>query len=387
MRRARARTPSSLPFLRLPRRLPYVRLSIHSSFVRSFVRSYVRPSIRPSVRLFACLLVRLFICSFVRSFIRSFLSFFCFNSQVNGALETKTPKMPSSEVNGKSSHPLKMFHHSQLWGTRHGDDIEDSDSEEEDIDPTKGSSLQKLDLSSNQIVKIPLGLSCLATNLGTLNLSNNNISDVPSLALFPTSLGTLDLSHNNLTAFHPIAENVVHGNATESRCYSVIEGQRPSMRRRISAENGLQVGGRVRLCRHSKHRILPQLKRLDLNNNKLEEIHFMLPRNRPASVASSMDRLPANSRSPSILFPSLQSLTLSHNELWSLPRDVGVLSKLGSLHVSNTKITRLPPEVGLLSELWDLQYQGLQLQDIEPSVLERKKTKDIVGYLRSVLER
>ena len=311
---------------------------------------------------------------------------FRFDSQVNGTLETKTAKMPADGVNGKISRPLKMYHHSQLWGTRHGDEIEDSDSEEEDIDPTKGSSLQKLDLSSNQITKIPLGLSCLATNLGTLNLSNNNISEVPSLALFPTSLGTLDLSHNSVTAFHPITENIPYGNGIESRCYSVIEGQRLSMRRRISAENGLQVG-RARLCRHSKHRILAHLKRLDLNNNKLAEVHFVLPRNRPASVASTADTSPANTRSQGILFPSLQSLNLSNNELWSLPKDVGVLSKLGSLHVSNTKITRLPAEVGLLSELWDLQYQGLQLQDIEPSVLERKKTKDIVGYLRSVLER
>lgn len=316
------------------------------------------------------------------------------HSQVNGTLEVKAfsmPRLSCAETTKQphSPHPLKMFHHSQLWGTQHGDEIEDSDSEEEDIDPRKGSSLQKLDLSSNQIVKIPLGLSCLATNLVTLNLSNNNISDVPSLALFPTSLGTLDLSHNNLTAFHPIAENAVYGNVSEHRCYSVIESQRPSLRqRRISAESGLQSGGRVRLCRHSKHRMLPYLKRLDLNNNKLEEIHFLLPRHRPASVSSITENTPANSRSPSCLFPSLQSLTLSENsELMSLPRDIGVLSKLGSLHLNRTKITHLPPEVGLLSELWDLQYQGLQLQDIEPSVLERKKTKDVVGYLRSVLER
>ena len=299
--------------------------------------------------------------------------------------------MPSAvtHTDSKQPHPLKMFHHSQLWGTQHGDEIEDSDSEEEDIDPTKGSSLQKLDLSSNQIAKIPLGLSCLATNLSTLILSNNNISNVPSLALFPTSLGTLDLSHNNLTVFHPVAENLVYGNVAEHRCYSVIEGQRPSIRqRRISADSGIQTGGRVRLCRHSKHRILPQLKRLDLNNNKLVEIHFLLPRNRPASVASFTDNSPGNSRGPRVLFPSLQSITLSDNsELWTLPRDIGMLSKLGSLHLSRTRITHLPPEVGLLSELWDLQYQGLQLQDIEPSVLERKKTKDIVGYLRSVLEK
>lgn len=301
----------------------------------------------------------------------------------------QSTKTPSASADVKQPHPVKMFHHNQLWGTQHGDEIEDSDSEEEDFDPTKGSSLQKLDLSSNQIVKIPLGLSCLATNLLTLNLSNNNIFDVPSLALFPTSLGTLDLSHNNLTTFHPVAENGVYGNVAEHRCYSVMEGQRPSLRqRRVSAESELQTAGRVRLCRHSKHKILPHLKRLDLNNNKLEEIHFLLPRYRTSSVISVTENTPASSRGPSVLFPSLQSLTLSENgDLTLLPRDIGVLSKLGSLHLNRTKITHLPPEVGLLSELWDLQYQGLQLQDIEPSVLERKKTKDIVGYLRSVLER
>ncbi|XP_068698664.1 leucine-rich repeat serine/threonine-protein kinase 1-like [Montipora capricornis] len=309
--------------------------------------------------------------------------------QVNGNLENKSPNTPSSETNIKQPHPVKMFHHSQLWGTHHGDEIEDSDSEEEDFEPTKGSSLQKLDLSSNQIAKIPLGLSCLATNLLTLNLSNNHISDVPSLALFPTSLGTLDLSYNNLTSFYPIAENAIYGNVSEHRCYSVIEGQRPSLKqRRISAESGLHLSGKVRLCRHSKHRILPHLKRLDLNNNKLVEIYFLLPRYRSVSAATLSESTAAKSRGPSILYPSLQSLTLSENsELATLPRDIRVLSKLGSLHLNRTKITHLPPEVGLLSELWDLQYQGLQLQDIEPSVLERKKTKDVVGYLRSVLER
>ena len=308
---------------------------------------------------------------------------------MNGNLENKSPNTPSSETNIKQPHPVKMFHHSQLWGTHHGDEIEDSDSEEEDFEPTKGSSLQKLDLSSNQITKIPLGLSCLATNLLTLNLSNNHISDVPSLALFPTSLGTLDLSYNNLTSFYPIAENAIYGNVSEHRCYSVIEGQRSSLKqRRISAESGLHLSGKVRLCRHSKHRVLPHLKRLDLNNNKLVEIYFLLPRYRSVSAASLSENTAAKSRGPSILYPSLQSLTLSENsELATLPRDIRVLSKLGSLHLNKTKITHLPPEVGLLSELWDLQYQGLQLQDIEPSVLERKKTKDVVGYLRSVLER
>ena len=311
---------------------------------------------------------------------------------MNGTFESKSPKTASGENTGKQPHPVKMFHHSQLWGTQHGDDVEDSDSEEEDIEPSKGSTLQKLDLSSNQISKIPLGLSCLATNLVTLNLSNNHIADVPSLALFPISLGTLDLSHNNLTSFFPISENALYGNVAEHRCYSVMEGQRPRVRqRRVSAESGLRKSGKVRHCRHSKHRILPHLKRLDLNNNKLEEISFSIPRHRAASAASAAslsENSPSNSRGPSVLYPSLQSLTLSQNsELTILPRDIKVLSKLGSLHLNKTKITHLPPEVGLLSELWDLQYQELQLQNIEASVLERKKTKDIVGYLRSVLEK
>ena len=309
-------------------------------------------------------------------------------------------KLSSGHENTKQPH-FKVFHHSQVWGTTSGDDVEESDSEDEEIDQTKGSSsLQKLVLSSNQITKIPLGLSCLAPSLGTLNLSNNHISDVPSLSVFPPSLGTLDLSYNNIGRFHPVSVFPTSVNEAESKCYSTFESQRPSVKRRISAESGLQEAGKVRFCRHMRHRTLPNLKRLDLNHNKLREVCFILPRDRSASVATVPNKTPPkndtdwfggkqslNSRNAKILFPSLQSLTLSHNELSSLPKDVGFLSKLGSLHLSYTRISQLPPEVGLLSELWDLQYQGLQLQDIEPSVLERKKTKDIVGYLRSVLEK
>ena len=307
---------------------------------------------------------------------------------------TRLPKVPKEEV--KQPQQLKIFCHRQLWGTRGDDELEDSDSEDEEIDPNKGSALHKLDIGSNRMRDVPLGLPCLAPNLATLILSNNSITEIPSLSLFPASLGTLDLSHNALCHFRPFPDDsATYG----SRCYSNVEGQRPTTRARTKTESTLGMSGRVRFCRHARHHVLAQLKRLDLNNNKLQDFSLTLPGQRMHSsstdstsprlhtAALNKHRKAIEGQRTRVLFPSLQSLNLSHNPMSSLPQQIGLLSKLGSLHISHTEITRLPTEAGLLSELWDLQYQGIQLQDIEPSVLERKKTKDVVGYLRSVLEK
>ena len=214
-----------------------------------------------------------------------------------------------------------------------------------------------------------------------------------SLALFPSSLGTLDLSHNKLQQFQPFADDSARAG---TKCLSPFEGQRSAGRPRAHTEGALGTSGKARFCRHARHQALAQLKRLDMSDNMLQEFPITLPDKRPSSTKEegSAPATPKHKQRSSVadvraglLFPSLQSLMLDDNPLTSLPRDIGLLTKLGSLHVNRTEITKLPEEVGLLCELWDLQYRGVTLQNIEPSVLERKKISDIVGYLRSVLEK
>ncbi|XP_048577768.1 leucine-rich repeat serine/threonine-protein kinase 1 isoform X2 [Nematostella vectensis] len=299
---------------------------------------------------------------------------------------------PGSPEPSKPQH-LKVFCHSQLWGKSGTDEIEESEDEEDDQEYNKTFTLQKLDLSNNRITSVPVGMPCLATSLQTLNLSGNNISEVKTLAQFPSSLSSLDLSNNRLSEFLPIATEPPWFGGD---CFGISESRRPGISRRTSAESSRN---RVRYCKHTRHRLLSQLKRLDLNKNNIKEIGFSRPGARVRSVGDA--KSPTGPKNPAwlmtgdlsatqtstVIYPSLQSLNISGNPIAVLPKDVGLLTKLGSLHINQTEISKLPPEIGLLSDLWDLQYQGLTLQDIEPSVLERRKTKDLVSYLRSILER
>ena len=258
----------------------------------------------------------------------------------------------------------------------------------------------KIDLASNHFRSIPQGLPCLAPNLSTLNVSNNSISELNCLAVFPASLSSLDFSHNQLQHFRPFGDLSTLVNKT---CYSSVEGDRPSLRRRVSDNKGVpSAGNRLRFCRHSRHKILPHLKRLDLSRNQIKEICLIIPHRDRVSSDSPETRnsrkgkgsawltekeVVKRTKADHVLFPSLQTLYLSNNPISALPKDIGMQSKLGALHLNHTEVSQLPPELGLLSDLWDLQYHGLQLQDIDSSVLERKRTKDVVGYLRSILEK
>lgn len=295
----------------------------------------------------------------------------------SSSIKQDNPSQPS-----KPQH-LKIFCHSKLWGKNGLEDLEDSSDEEEEIDLHKGHALLKLDLSNNQFLSIPKGIACLATNLQTLNLSNNNISRIDTLAYFPISLSSLDVSNNKLDSLDPQANDL-----PASSCYALVDGQRSGFG--MSRSRGSMKG---RVCRHLRHRTLPNLKRLDVNHNSIRNITFSTshvltsPVKSPTGSKSTAWFAGIDNKSNAVLYPSIQSLNVSGNPIADLPKDVGLLNKLGSLHISHTEITKLPAEIGLLSDLWDLQYVGLTLQDIEPSVLERKKTKDLVSYLRSVLER
>lgn len=52
-------------------------------------------------------------------------------------------------------------------------------------------------------------------------------------------------------------------------------------------------------------------------------------------------------------------------------------------------ISVLPPEMGLLNKLWNLNTRGCNLNEPLKTMIESKKykTMDVVGYLKSILEK
>ena len=83
-------------------------------------------------------------------------------------------------------------------------------------------------------------------------------------------------------------------------------------------------------------------------------------------------------------------LDLSSNLIVEVSPNISDLSNLSVLNLSaNKDIGYLPPEMGLLNKLWNLSTRGCNLNEPLKTMIESKKykTMDIIGYLKSILEK
>ena len=63
------------------------------------------------------------------------------------------------------------------------------------------------------------------------------------------------------------------------------------------------------------------------------------------------------------------------------------MTSLNSLDLSHNNIIELRPELGKLGNLWEFPLDGLKLISPPHNIIERGKTKDIIGFLWSLLQR
>ena len=88
-----------------------------------------------------------------------------------------------------------------------------------------------------------------------------------------------------------------------------------------------------------------------------------------------------------LVCPLLTRLVLSHNNLENVPESVCEMIELNTLDLSNNDIISLPVEMGKLYKLWEFPLTGLKLICPPHNIIERGKTKDIIGFLWSLLQR
>jgi Leucine-rich repeat (LRR) protein len=143
-----------------------------------------------------------------------------------------------------------------------------------------------LDLSYNQITEIPESIAQL-TNLTSLGLSYNQITEIPESIAQLTNLTLLDLSYNQITE---IPESIAQ---------------------------------------------LTNLTSLDLSYNQLTEI--------PESPAQ---------------LSNLISLDLSYNQLTEIPESIAQLSNLETLYLENNNVQSLPSSIQLCPKLYQLDLCG-----------------------------
>ena len=240
--------------------------------------------------------------------------------------------------------------------------------------------LSLLNLSHNQIKVVPDCLPCLCPKLIRLDLSFNNIETVAFPKSFPASLKHLTLSHNPITELDsekPTPKPLA--------CCNPLVCQDPS------------VGEEGPFCQHRRHNHLLHLTILDFSTCTLQVVNlYSHAKGRGADEQSLLAAI-ANTQAhrsyrnleafAKLACPLLTRLVLSHNMMDKVPPSVCDMTTLQSLDLSHNNIIDLPAALGKLSNLWEFPLAGLKLISPPHNIIERGKTKDIIGFLWSLLQR
>lgn len=267
---------------------------------------------------------------------------------------------------------------------------EHSDDRESDYE-----GLAILNLSHNRITDLPTNLPCLCPKLTRLDLSHNDITSVSLPRGFPLGLKHLSLSFNPL-------------GTVDCEVHSFRPLPCTSPQALAEAGSDLTVDNTT-FCLHRQHNSLPTLGVLEMSSCDLTSVTFyrplLSPRRKhkqrsghspaegappPSGVGSSGRKRAGHSQghthSP-VICPLITRLVLSENHLTKVPESICEMVSLNSLDLSHNDIIDLPADLGRLSNLWEFPLNGLKLISPPHNIIERGKTKDIIGFLWSLLQR
>ncbi len=201
-----------------------------------------------------------------------------------------------------------------------------------------GFALQSLDLSGNDLREVPRSLPCLTPLLQTLKLARNQLQTLGQAADYPPLLQMLDVKNNGIV--NPLMPSLT---ASTINC--------------VQSE----VSNVSPICSHTHHENLNNLKFLYLSSNRLEKLvieYDPLPIEQTledsVSAGAFLSQGPNGPRR--MLFPKLQGLQISHNQLTELPETIHRLEKLCELAFDNNpRIARLPATLHRLTGLFTLR--------------------------------
>ena len=255
--------------------------------------------------------------------------------------------------------------------------------------------LKYLDLSNNNLIDIPIK-SDITTSLEYLDLSYNKLSKIPESINSYTSLKILNLKFNKLKAL-PVSigslSNLENLNLRSNQIKSLpsnfgllttlkifdIQGnslkQLPKSFSNLKNLRELQLGGNNFIEIPESIKDLSSLTQLGLGRNKISSLpnwldslsslrQLDLPDNQIKEI-SSLDSLPK----------SLEILNLRNNSLTSLSRSLNHLKKLKILNLSWNNLKELPDWITSLSSLEELNLWANHLESIPNSIESLKSLK------------
>ncbi|PKK77171.1 PP2C-domain-containing protein [Rhizophagus irregularis] len=203
-------------------------------------------------------------------------------------------------------------------------------------------SLEKLDLSNNQLTKIPNSIGSLK-KLAHFSCTNNTLSALPSEIGSLTALRVLDIHNNNLSSLPPEIWYCA-GLVTLNVSSNLLEQfpMRPTSFPDVNQSNSVRPNS----C------LSNALRALYLGDNSLTTDIFsaisLFNELRILNLSFNLlDEIPTGG----IVNPHLTELYLSGNEISSLPDDIEKLTSLRVLHVNGNKLQTLPAELSKIRKL------------------------------------
>ena len=239
------------------------------------------------------------------------------------------------------------------------------------------SQLKKLDLSRNKLSRFPEALPCLAPNLTELLLSHNPVCFI-DVQYVPESVKKLVCRNCEIE----FAGNVIDSEEFKQAvrvCRCPVDTYRGSA------------------CQHRNHPRLNHLTSFDLSHNKIQ--HFQLIHRHqqaqrfgkdPGNQPMEKEFQPSVS-SLELLYPALENLDLSHNDLRDLFNpNIGHQTHLKSIKLNaNPELERIPYEFSCLKKSKD--FTELAMSDLPklhepPAEYQTAELSHVLTYMRSCLK-
>ncbi|XP_055716156.1 chaoptin [Phlebotomus papatasi] len=223
--------------------------------------------------------------------------------------------------------------------------------------------LQYIDMSHNRVADLPTELFKYITELRVVDLSNNYIRSLPENLFFDDGLEKLDLSYNWLIK---VPVNAMSNVAALTLCYLDLSHNQIATIHNVDLSTKFRSLSYLDLSDNHLLRLedaafatLPRLSTLILSNNAALEVTGKVF----IGLENSLMDLQIDNVSlmtfPDLPFTFLKRLSISHNELPSIPPDLALnVSSLRHLDLSYNDLSAVPLITHSLPQLKSLNLAG-----------------------------
>lgn len=241
---------------------------------------------------------------------------------------------------------------------------------------TKMTDLEVLDLSDNELAELPEGLKNLK-QLTTLVLSGNKLEALPRIVCQLKTLTTLDAAYNTISRLPDSIVNL-HQLTTLNLSYNELE-EIPEELCQLKKLTTLDITSNPIKRVATKITNLRLLTTFRMAGTTLRELpSFLCQLKRLVNLDVSRNEI---SRLPETLsgLSQLQTLNLSTNKLEELPESLFLLKRLTTLDISWNSLKNIPKNIERLHQLITLRLQGNNLFELPEAIgqLEKLTTLDV----------